>query len=183
MSDNEIDGALLEGWALQYLARFASSAENLRRVLLRRARRRRPLDREALRRLETLIEALVADYQQNRLIDDGAFAEARARSLLRRGASLPAVGMKLRAKGVSPEIVAGAVDAIKAESGGSDLDLAAACAFARRRRLGPYRRAAAERAKELAAFARAGFARRIAEAVLACKDAQAAEALARSNRD
>ena len=43
---------------------------------------------------------------------------------------------------------------------------------ARRRRLGPYRaiRAAGDRQRELAAFARAGFDRQAAEAVLACAD-------------
>ena len=40
MSGREIDAELLERWALGYLGRYASSAENLRRVLIRRARRR-----------------------------------------------------------------------------------------------------------------------------------------------
>jgi len=62
-----------------------------------------------------------------------------------------------------------------------DPDLAAACAFARRRRLGPYRRGAGDRVKELAAFARAGFSRDAARAVLACADPDAAEALARGD--
>ena len=62
-------------------------------------------------------------------------------------------------------------------------DLAAACAFARRRRLGPFRRAAADHARELGTFARAGFSRRVAEAVLACPDVAAIEALARGEPD
>src|ERR1700733_10207389 len=45
---NLVDEALIERWALAYLGRFASSAENLRRVLLRRARRRLGEDRETL---------------------------------------------------------------------------------------------------------------------------------------
>lgn len=183
MSEEAIDRELLARWAVFYLARFASSAENLRRVLLRRARRRAPLDREALARARGLIDGLVAEYEEKGLVDDRAYAAGRARSLLRRGASPGATLMKLRAKGVAPEIAEGALGALKAESAGLDLDLAAALAFARRRRLGPYRRAAAERAKELAAFARAGFARAVAEAVLACKDEAAAEALSRGERE
>ena len=182
MSEGEIDRGLLERWALFYLARFSSSAENLRRVLLRRARRRAP-EREGLARARTLIDGLVAEYEQKGLIDDRAYAAGRARSLLRRGASASAILTKLRAKGVAPEIAAGAVGALKAESGALDLDLAAAIAFARRRRLGPYRRGAAERAKELAAFARAGFARRVAERVLACEHPDAAEAMLREGRE
>ncbi|HVH77717.1 MAG TPA: RecX family transcriptional regulator [Stellaceae bacterium] len=187
MSEGEIDRGLLERWALFYLARFSSSAENLRRVLLRRTRPRAPLEREGQAewqaRARALIDGLVAEYQQKGLIDDRAYAAGRARSLLRRGASASAILAKLRAKGVAPEIAAGAVGALKAESGALDLDLAAAIAFARRRRLGPYRRAAAERAKELAAFARAGFARRVAERVLACEHPDAAEAMLREGRE
>jgi regulatory protein len=183
MSEDEINRELLERWAVFYLARFASSAENLRRVLLRRVRRRAPLDREAAARARALIDGLVADYEEKGLVDDRAYAQGRARSLLRRGASPSATLMKLRAKGVAPEIAKGALGALEAESGELDLDLAAALAFARRRRLGPYRRAEGERTKELAAFARAGFARSVAEAVLACKDADEAEALSRGERE
>jgi regulatory protein len=63
---------------------------------------------------------------------------------------------------------------------GADPDLAAACAFARRRRLGPFRRDPAtpqDRSRALAAFARAGFGRRAAESVLACTDPDAVAAL------
>ena len=42
MEDREIGSDLLERWALHYLGRYASSAENLRRVLTRRVRRRSP---------------------------------------------------------------------------------------------------------------------------------------------
>src|SRR3954470_15453763 len=58
-----IDAALLEEWALYYLARYASTAENLRRVLRRRVRRRLMAegsgDREGAAMVEPLIEALV----------------------------------------------------------------------------------------------------------------------------
>lgn len=168
---------LLEDWALQYLERYASSAENLRRVLLRRARRRAD-DAETLAAAAGLIDALVARYAAAGLIDDAAYAAGRAESLQRRGHSRQAIRARLRQKGVEAAIAAQAIAGLAAGAG--DPDLAAACAFARRRRLGPYRRGPAERERELAAFARAGFARRLAEAVLACADAAAVEALARS---
>jgi regulatory protein len=88
---------------------------------------------------------------------------------------------RLAAKGVTGALATEALAALRPNS--ADPDLAAACAFARRRRLGPYRRFAVERVRELAAFARAGFSRRVAEAVLACADTDAAEALARGDQD
>jgi regulatory protein len=84
---------------------------------------------------------------------------------------------RLAAKGVSTADVDEAVSGLRAAV--PDPDVAAACAFARRRRLGPFRRIAADHARELGAFARAGFSRRVAEAVLACSNVAAIEALAR----
>jgi regulatory protein len=77
-------------------------------------------------------------------------------------------------------VVAGAISGLRETA--ADPDLAAACAFARRRRLGAFRRAGANPARELAVFARAGFGRRVAEAVLACADEEAVAALARDGR-
>src|SRR5260221_14682579 len=82
-----IDGALVEKWALFYLERYASSAENLRRVLQRRVRRRLGSDGEA----GDLIDALVARYRATGLVDDAAYAAGRARSGLGRGRSLPRI--------------------------------------------------------------------------------------------
>ena len=170
----KIGPELLERWALSYLGRYASSAENLRRILTRRARRYSP---EAARRAAGLIEAIVTRYRESGLLDDAAYAAARAASLQRRGDSLRAIRARLAAKGVAGEVAAEAIAGLHGRA--TDPDLAAACAFARRRRLGPFRRGAADRRRELAAFARAGFSRRIAEAVLACADSEAVEALTR----
>ncbi len=163
-----IDAARLETWALFYLERYASSAAHLRLVLRRRVRRRVGGDGEAIGAAGLLIDALIARYRAAGLLDDAVYAAGRARQGLARGRSLRRIAAGLAAKGI------GAADAALAlaelREGAADPDLAAACAFARRRRLGPYRTAPTERRRELAAFARAGFGRRAAEAVLTCVD-------------
>jgi regulatory protein len=174
----DIDAELLERWALHYLGRYASSAENLRRVLQRRVRRYAP---EAASGVTALVDALVARYREAGLLDDAAYAVGRVQSLHRRGESLRAMRARLVAKGVAAADAAEAISALRTAS--ADPDLAAACAFARRRRLGPYRRSTADHARELSAFARAGFSRRVAEAVLTCADIEAVEALARDGLD
>lgn len=175
MDQGEIGPDMLERWALAYLGRYASSAENLRRVLLRRARRHAPAGAAPAPAAAALIAALVERYRRSGLLDDAAYAAARVRSLHRRGESLTKIRARLAAKGIDSPVATQAVRDLRDEL--ADPDLAAACAFARRRRLGPYRRAAAARAHELAAFARAGFDRRVAERVLACDDIDAVEAL------
>jgi len=178
VDENEMGSDLFERWALHYLGRYASSAENLRRVLTRRVRRRAP---EAVPAAATLIDALVARYRESGLLDDAAYAAARVQSLHRRGESMRAMQSRLAAKGVPAADIADAVLGLRLAA--PDPDLAAACSFARRRRLGPFRRAAADYARELGAFARAGFSRRVAEAVLACPDIAAVETLARGEPD
>src|SRR3954453_18605069 len=87
-----IDAALLEEWALFYLGRYASTAENLRQVLRRRVRRRLMVegsrDRESAAAAGPLIDALVARYRETGLVDDAAYAAGRARSGMARGRSL-----------------------------------------------------------------------------------------------
>jgi regulatory protein len=172
VDNREIGPELLERWALNYLGRYASSAENLRRVLMRRFRRHAP---GGAPQVPAQIDALVLRYQESGLLDDAAYAAGRVKSLQRRGESVTAMRARLAAKGVAASDIADALSELRSV----DPDLTAACAFARRRRLGPYRRAAADHARELGAFARAGFNRRVAEAVLACADIEAVEALAR----
>lgn len=174
VSARDIGTELLEGWALGYLERYASSAENLRRVLLRRVRRHCP---EAVPAARSLIEAIVIRYREAGLLDDAAYAAGRAGALHRRGDLLRAIRARLGAKGVAAEVVAGALGSLQGL--GVDPDIVAACTFARRRRLGPFRRVATDRSRELAVFARAGFGRRVAEAVLSCADEEAVAALAR----
>jgi regulatory protein len=181
VNHSEIRPELLERWALAYLGRYASSSENLRRVLLRRARNRAPASPGAAQQLAGLVDALVERYRLSGLLDDAAYAIARVQSLHRRGESTIRIRARLAAKGVENSVAAEAVRTLRAEA--ADPDLAAACAFARRRRIGPYRRAAANLARELGIFARAGFARRVAERILACADIDAVEALARAEPD
>src|ERR1700730_16579977 len=171
--------SLVERWALGYLERFASSAENLRRVL-RRGVRRLTSDNETAQRAAALIDDLVERYRRSGLIDDAAYAAARARGRLARGEPLRRIAAGLAAKGIAAGERASALDALRETT--PDPDLAAACAFARRRRLGPYRRGLGDRARELAAFARARFCRREGEAVLGCADPDAVAALSPLSR-
>jgi regulatory protein len=167
----------LEAAGLAYLARFQTSAGRLRQVLMRRVRRSASFhgtDAEAGREI---VDTLVARWQQSGLLDDRAFAEARAASLGRRGTPGRRIAAKLAEMGVDEEDVAAA---LASSPHGEKRDLAAALALARRRRLGPYRAEelrAQHRQKDLMSFARAGFDRRTAERVLDAESPEAIEAL------
>lgn len=170
----------LENAALHYLERFASSAENLRRVLMRKVDRSVHAHGTDRDEAAGWVDALVERYRASGLLDDTAYADLRAGSLHRRGASTRAIREKLAAKGVARDAVDAALERLDADTEGS-LDRAAAVAFARRRRLGPFRppdQRAGHRDRDLAALGRAGFdyatARRVVDA--ADPDAAAGDA-------
>jgi regulatory protein len=167
----------LEKAALKYLERFSSSAENLRRVLMRkilRAAHAGIIERaEGSARVDAVVERLVV----RGLIDDRAYAEGRARSLSRQGRSRARIGQSLAAKGVEAEEIEGALRGL-AEDG--ETDLAAAARFAKRRRLGPFRAAkerTVRRDRDIAALGRAGFAFAVARQVIDAEDSEALAAL------
>ena len=159
--------ASLGNAALHYLGRYATSSWNLRRVLMRkveRSARFHGTDRDAG---AAVVDRLIARYEASGLLDDRAYAEARAAALHRRGVSARAVRALLLGKGVVRDLIEAALAALA--SGPGDPELAAALAYARRRRLGPYGPAAARksmREKDLASLARAGFAYDIARRVV-----------------
>lgn len=161
--------AHLENAALWYLARFQATAASLERVLMRRvirSARHHGTDPEQGREW---VRALIARHREAGLIDDDAFARARAETLNRRGLSRRAIAAKLAEKGVARAHIDAALEALEAgsaEAGGPDL--AAARLRARKRGLGPWRRGERRerREKDLAALARAGFSYAVARRVI-----------------
>jgi regulatory protein len=162
----------LDNAALHYLERFASSAANLRRVLLRRvAVSVRLYDTDAAQ-AEAWVDALVARLVASGLVNDDSYAHLKAAGLSRRGASTRMIRAGLAAKGVASEVVDGALERVAEDTDG-DPDTTAALALARRRRLGPYRppdQRAAHRDKDLAALGRAGFDYHTARLVIDAAD-------------
>jgi regulatory protein len=164
------DAGSLYQAALNHLARYATTEVGLRDVLKRRVDRwaRLQTDPDAaapvIAAAREAIEAVIARLVQAGAISDTAFAESRARTLVRGGQSNRAVQARLIAKGVAPDL-AKAASARDAET-----ELSAALVLVRKRRIGPYRSTenadTAVRMKELGLLARAGFTREIAQQAL-----------------
>ncbi len=164
-----VTAARLEKAALAHIDRYATSAANLRQVLLRRVERSARLHDTDRAEATAWVDAIIAKLLERRLLDDTAYARARANSLHRAGASRRKIAAMLQRKGVARSDIAGALAALDDEY--DDSELVAAYNYARRRRLGPYRAPEARadrRERDLAALARAGFgfdaARRVVDA-------------------
>lgn len=166
----------LRNWALAYLGRFASTEAHLVVVLVRKIKRHLGPDAvpDDLVRWAKAAEQVAGDMVRLGVVDDLGFATARARTLLRQGKSMRMIARTLTAKGVSDDHIEAALTALRRDSGGGEAaELEAAIALARRRRIGPFRRAdkardETARRREYGAMARGGFgyglARRVVEA-------------------
>lgn len=161
--------------ALHYLSRYAASEASLRRVLENKIRRAAmqhaefAADADRQRLLRGEIDKLVEQHKRTGAINDAAFADAKVHSLRRQGRSGRLIKQKLAVKGLSSQIVEAALEAYNDGAEPADVELAAARAFAKKKKLGPYGARAADfekKRKEIAALARGGFSMDIIRRVL-----------------
>lgn len=166
----------LRNAALFYLDRYASSTANLRRILMAKVERSvRAHDTDRAEGVAD-VEALLADFARDGVLDDARYAEGRALALFRRGASARAIRARLAAKGVARDHIDHAIATLSDEM--DEPDMIAALTFARRRRLGPYRPQSARadrRTRDLASLGRQGFAYDVARRIIDAADVAALE--------
>ncbi len=162
-----LDQPALERAALRYVERYATTRAKLAAYLMRKLRERGaegPVD----------VAGLADRMAELRYVDDRAFAEARAASMTRRGLGARRVRDALRHAGV------GADDAGAVAETLDDGAEAAAQAFARRKRIGPFAHEAVPRErqeKQVAAMVRAGHAPHLARRIAAMPPSDDPDAL------
>ena len=168
-----LDEAGLRALGLDYATRYGGTTAAMARILDRRIQRweramltDEAADPEAIADQAAALKAaaarVVASLASVGAVDDAAFAESRARRLRRSGRSRRAVLAHLGAKGVGASLAGATVPEDEA------VEFAAALAFARRRRVGPFAREgeAGDQARALMAFGRAGFSGAVARRAL-----------------
>lgn len=177
----KVSRSFLMNAAVYYLQRFSSSRAGVRRVLMGKVRRSLAHHGGDAEEAAAWVDEVLDTLQKQGFLNDATFAEARAHSLAARGTAGRAIRMKLAEKGVDKDTIDAALATLAEEVGhrtgqGEDAnpDLTAAVAYARRRRLGPYRldpQARADRRdRDMAALARQGFSPAIALQVIDAED-------------
>jgi regulatory protein len=153
----------VEQMALAYVNRFDCTATKLKRHLAERVRKQGGHEDA-----EAWIAELVERYLGSGVLNDARFAKNLATQLTTRGKSSRMISQKLAMRGVPSEVAQELMTARRQDEPNAELD--AARAFARKRRLGPYRDAekrAEYRQKDLASLARQGFSFDTAKKALA----------------
>ena len=158
----------LMNYATWYLERFAASRARLEKLMrgkIRLSVAEYGTDpEEAVQWMNSVLFAC----EKAGFINDDAYARGRARSLLRKGKAMRVIAADLSARGIASDQIDDAIRDLRAEADqaayeevrGTDPNIAAAAAYARRRRLGPWRRPdirEEKREKDMAALARQGF--------------------------
>ena len=158
----------LMNYATWYLERFAASRARLEKLMrgkIRLSVAEYGTDpEEAVQWMNSVLSAC----EKAGFINDDAYARGRARSLLRKGKAMRVIAADLSARGIASDQIDDAIRDLRAEADqaayeevrGTDPNIAAAAAYARRRRLGPWRRPdirEEKREKDMAALARQGF--------------------------
>ncbi len=187
MKPENLDEEWLLNAVANYVARYAAPRATVLRVM--RAKIRRAVGRGAVvaADIDAQLAAVIEKHVALGTIDDAGWALHKARGLTRRGVPGSVVRQRLRERGIGD--AAPAMAAVAEEIAGPEVegeeqpatDLVAGCAWARRKRVGPFAReeAADPRAaqqKALGAMARSGYSFDVAKRVLAM-DREAAEAL------
>ena len=143
-----LDHPSLERLALRYVERFATTRARLADYL-RRKLRERGWDGEEPPRPEEIADRMA----ELGYVNDRLFAEAKAGAMARRGLGSRRVGEALRHSGVVGEDAEHVAPIVEADA------VPSALAFARRKRIGPFAAAPAERPlreKQLGGMLRAG---------------------------
>ncbi len=161
----KISAKYLENAAVFYLQRYSSTVAGLRKALIRKIDR--SVREHGGSRDEHLptVDALLGKLEGSGLLNDQSFAMHKADSLRASGRSTRVIALKLRQKGVPTAMANSQIARVKAEIPDDE----AAKVFAKKKRLGPFRRVADAatrkelRQKDLAAMARAGFSYDVAK--------------------
>ncbi|MGE0109141.1 MAG: regulatory protein RecX [Bdellovibrionales bacterium] len=170
----------LHNAALFYLERYAASEESLRRVLKNKIRRAAMQDKDFAEDHETQallhqeIELIIETHRKNGIINDKDFAAMKVASMRRAGKSARRITQSLAQKGIAVPLIETALTPEEGEDE-SEIELTAARSYARRRRLGPYRKEGVPddpklQQREVASLARAGFSFDVIKVVLGEKD-------------
>jgi regulatory protein len=141
----------LKNVAQFYLAQRIATERQVTDILMRKAKRRAGIPPDAA--MVTLIGETVAVLKRANLLNDAAYAQARAATFKRKGLSAGTARMKLAGKGVSRNTAAGAV----AEADFDEIEQIRIAA--RKLRIGPWSRDGLPVTdKDIARLSRRGFA-------------------------
>ena len=157
----------LRNFAYNYLEKYSPSKQQLRLYLFKKFLKKRQ-NIYNKKELFNLIEVVISTLEEQKLISDKYYSDAKSKALLRRGYSINKIRYSLIKKGVSEKYIKNSISNIKENE--TDPDFFSAIKLCKRRRIGPIREENNRSLffkKDISILARAGFSFEISKKVLA----------------
>ncbi len=174
----KITASYLHNAGLYYLQRFSASRQQFRTVMLRKVKKSCLEHKDQnYEDCAAMVEDTIGTFERAGLLNDESYAQGVVASLRRAGKSKKEILMKMRARGLAPDLALEKLelhDLQNPENG----DTVAALKLLRRKKTGPFdmgKKHPPE--KTLASLARAGFSYDTAQHVLNLKRKEAEEIL------
>lgn len=180
----------LQEYTMMYLSRYNNTEKGLLRVLKAKLQRwaikaeKEGVEssevRNKLKQGHQEIPDIIAKVKRLGIVNDHIFTEHKVSSLIRSGRSQKVIQNKLLQKGVAFDVVQSVLDQYQDK----DIELLAALVYAKKRRIGPFRRVDRElspeiKQKEQSSFARGGFSFAMTDNVLSMDFVEAEEMIQR----
>lgn len=183
---NRIQLPDLKEYALNYLARYNNTEAGLVKLLRQKVNRwikqiQKENDQdydEILKKAYDKIDQIVNELKQNGGINDDRFIFSKMPSLIRAGCSKKQIQGRFIQKGINPSLIQSSLQ----EYHDDHLELLSALAYARKRKIGPFRQRLLKKTAELKdreqmILARRGFSFTISKEVLSMTHAEAEECI------
>ena len=156
----------LRNFAYAYLEKYNPSKQQLRIYLFKKFLKK---DQKISNKKElfNLINVVISTLEDQRLINDKYYSDAKAKDFLRRGYSLNKIRYSLITKGVDAKYIKASISKIKENE--SEPDFFSAIKICKRRRIGPCREEGNRPLfykKDISILARSGFSYEISKKVL-----------------
>jgi len=156
----------LKDLAFAYLEKYSPSKQQLKVYLLKKYLTKIK-GTKSKKEVSSIIDEILVNLEQNRLINDELYSDSKARMFLRRGYSLNKINQSLRHKGIENQYIKKSIDKIKEDK--IEPDFVSALRLCKRRRIGALRPGANRELfykKDMGILARNGFSFELSKKVL-----------------
>jgi regulatory protein len=156
----------LRSFAYTYLEKYSPSKQQLRTYLFKKYIKKNQKISDK-KELFNLIDVVVNTLEEQKLISDKYYSDAKSKGYLRRGYSLNKIRYNLIKKGIDERYIKASISKIKENE--TDPDFFSAIKLCKRRRIGPNREESNRTLfykKDISILARSGFSYDISKRVL-----------------
>ncbi len=154
--------SLLNKYAVNYLSKYESTKNNLRRILKNKVSRMN-LDKNDKILFYNSISSIILNLEKNNLIDDKRFANIKINNFIRQGKSEYYIKNILLKKGVEKEIIQVTLNQFNQDD--PEWKFKSALIFAKKKKLGKFGKVN-NKEKDIAKMSRAGFEYSLSKKIL-----------------